>query len=131
MWKSARLRAEELFTAPRKKTNPVLMEKERAQQRIAEKTARLRALRMAKEAADKEVAAEAEAGKSGRQELRATAFAPGSPTLIVTAGPVDKNAQLITEALSPLALAGKLRIPRGGYSLTSGRGRFIVTKTKP
>ncbi len=64
MRKSARLRAEELFTAPQKKTNPVLKEKERARQQIAEKTARLRALRLAKEAADKEAAEEAEAEKA-------------------------------------------------------------------
>ena len=48
----------------------------------------------------------------------------------VQAGPVDKNAQLIAETLSALALAGKLRIPRGGYALTRGRGRVIVTKAK-
>ena len=130
MRKSARLRAEELFTAPQKKTNPVLKEKERARQQIADKTARLRTLRLAKEAANKEAAAGAEAEKNGRQELRAIASAPGSPTLIVTAGPVDKNAQLITETLSPLALAGKLRSPRGGYALTRSRGRVIVTRAE-
>ncbi len=46
------------------------------------------------------------------------------------AGQVDKNAQLIAETLSALALAGKLRIPRGGYALTRGRGRVIVTRAK-
>ncbi len=64
MRKSARLRAEELFTAPQKTTNPVLKEKERAQQQIAEKTARLRTLRLAKEAADKEAAEEVEPEKT-------------------------------------------------------------------
>ncbi len=48
----------------------------------------------------------------------------------VQAGPADKNAQLIAETLSSLAQAGKLRIPRGGYALTRGRGRVIVTKAK-
>ena len=48
----------------------------------------------------------------------------------VQAGQVDKNAQLIAETLSALALAGKLRVPRGGYALTRGRGRVIVTKAK-
>ncbi len=63
MRSSARLRAEELFTATQKKTNPVLKEKERARQHIAEKTARLRALRLAKEAADKDAAVQADAEK--------------------------------------------------------------------
>ncbi len=99
MRKSARLRAEELFTGPQKKTNPVLKEKERARQQIAEKTARLRALRLAKEAADKEASAEADAEKNGRQELRAIAFAPGSPTLIVTAAKAATESDARTPAL--------------------------------
>ena len=39
---------------------------------------------------------------------------------------VDKNAQLIAETLGELVNSGKLRIPRGGYVLTRGRGRVIV-----
>ena len=42
------------------------------------------------------------------------------------AGPVDKNAELIASTLGPLAKAGKLRIPRGGYLVRRGRGRVIV-----
>ena len=45
----------------------------------------------------------------------------GAPT-----AQVDKNAQLIADTLGALANAGKLRIPRGGYMVTRGRGRVIV-----
>lgn len=41
---------------------------------------------------------------------------------------VDKNAQLVAETLSALANDKGLRIPRGGYHLTRGRGRVIVTR---
>jgi hypothetical protein len=44
------------------------------------------------------------------------------------AAPVDKNAQAIADALVALIDKGKLRIPRGGYLITRGRGRVIVTK---
>lgn len=54
MRNSARSRAEELFTATQKKDKRVLKEKEKAERDIAERTAKLRALRLAKEAADKE-----------------------------------------------------------------------------
>ncbi len=40
----------------------------------------------------------------------------------------DKNADLITEALEPLVLSNKLRIPRGGYIVRRGRGRVIVER---
>ncbi len=53
MSKSARSRAEELFTATQKKDKQALKEKENAWQQRVEHTARLRALRLAKEAADK------------------------------------------------------------------------------
>ena len=43
-------------------------------------------------------------------------------------GPADKNAQTIVETLAPLLAQNKLRIPRGGYLLTRGRGRVIVTR---
>ena len=54
MRKSARSRAEELFTATQKKAKQALKHKEKAEREIAERTAKLRALRLAKEAADKE-----------------------------------------------------------------------------
>lgn len=40
----------------------------------------------------------------------------------------DKNAVIIAQALLPLIERKKLRIPRGGYLVTRGRGRVIVTR---
>ena len=39
----------------------------------------------------------------------------------------DKNAEQIVAALEPLVKSKKLRIRRGGYLVTRGRGRVIVT----
>ncbi len=63
MRKSVKSRAEEQFTASKKKTDQTLKEKERAWQEIGEKTARLKALRLAKEAADREAAEAAAAAE--------------------------------------------------------------------
>ena len=52
MLKSARSRAEAQFAATQKKGKPALNEKEKEQQGRAENTAKLRALRLAKEVAD-------------------------------------------------------------------------------
>ena len=54
MQNPTRARAEQLFAATQKKAKPVLSEKEKAQQEITERMAKQRALRLAKEAADKE-----------------------------------------------------------------------------
>ncbi len=54
MLKSVKSRAEEQFAATQKKAKQALKEKENAWQQRIEHTARLRALRLAKEAADKE-----------------------------------------------------------------------------
>jgi len=68
MQKSARARAEERFAATQKKGKEALNEKEKARQEITKRMAKQKALRLAKEAADKEAAAsveaEAEAGDS-------------------------------------------------------------------
>ncbi len=56
MQKSAKSRAEAEFAATQKKDKQAQQEKDQAQQAMAEKTARLRALRLAKEAAEKESA---------------------------------------------------------------------------
>ncbi len=53
MLKSVKSRAEEKFAATQKKDEQTLKEKENAWQQRMEHTARLRALRLAKEAADK------------------------------------------------------------------------------
>ena len=47
-----------------------------------------------------------------------------------TAAPRDRNAEMITETLGNLVQSGGLRIPRGGYVVTRGRGRVIVTRAK-
>ncbi len=56
MLKSVKSRAEEQFAATQKKDKQALTEKEKARQERAEHVAKLRALRLAKEAADKEAA---------------------------------------------------------------------------
>ena len=64
MWMSARSKAEEQFAATQKKDMQALNEKEKARQETSERVARLRGLRLAKEAADKKVAEDAAAEKS-------------------------------------------------------------------
>ncbi len=54
MLKSVRSRAEEQFAASQKELKLVQKEKDKAGQERVEKVARLRALRLAKEASDKE-----------------------------------------------------------------------------
>ena len=56
MQKSVKSRAEEKFAAIQKKSKQALTEREEQQQERAELTAKLRALRLAKEAADKKAA---------------------------------------------------------------------------
>ncbi len=51
-------------------------------------------------------------------------------TKIADAAPRDRNADLITETLGKLVQSGGLRIPRGGYVVTRGRGRVIVTRAR-
>ena len=63
MVKSGKSRAEEQFAAIQKKDKKALNEKEKARQESAEHVARLRALRLAKEADDKEAAEKAAAKK--------------------------------------------------------------------
>jgi hypothetical protein len=64
MWKSAKSRAEEQFAATQKKAKQALKEKEKAWQESEKRVASLRALRLAKEAADKEAAEQAAAEKA-------------------------------------------------------------------
>ena len=56
MLKSVKSRAEEQFAATQKKAKLALKEKDKARQERAESVARLRALRLAKEAADRAAA---------------------------------------------------------------------------
>lgn len=53
--------------------------------------------------------------------LRAQSAARGT-------APEDKNATLIAETLMKLIDEKKLKIPRGGYLVTRGRGRVIVSQ---
>ncbi len=63
MRKTVKSRAEQQFAATQKKDKQILKEREKARQERAEHTANLRALRLAKEAADKEAAEKAAAEK--------------------------------------------------------------------
>ncbi len=56
MLKRTKSKAEELFAATQKNDKQALKEKEKARQESAEQMASLRALRLAKEASDKEAA---------------------------------------------------------------------------
>ena len=64
MSKSAKSRAEELFSSARTDSGQALLEKEKAEKDKADHIANLRALRLAKEAADREAAALKSAAKN-------------------------------------------------------------------
>ncbi len=64
MQKPVKSTAEEKFAAIQKKDKQALTDREKARQAEAEHTAKLRALRLAKQAADKEAAEEADAAKA-------------------------------------------------------------------
>ncbi len=64
MLKTVKSRAEEQFATSRKKDKQPLDDREKARQEEAKSVAKLRALRLAKEAADKEAAEQAEAEKA-------------------------------------------------------------------
>ena len=64
MQKSVKSKAEEKFAAIQKKDEQALSDREKARRKDAEHVAKLRALRLAKQAADKEAADLAEAAKA-------------------------------------------------------------------
>ncbi len=70
MFKSVKSRAEEQFAATQKKDKQALKEKEKARQESAEHVAGLRALRLAKEAADKKAAEQAAAEKAAAKKKK-------------------------------------------------------------
>ncbi len=72
MVESVKSRAEEKFAATQKKDTQALKEKEKALQERAEHVARLRALRLAKEAADKKAAEEAAAEKTAAKKKKSS-----------------------------------------------------------
>ena len=65
MWKSEKSRADEPFAATQTRAL-----KEKAWQELVERVAKLRALRLAKEAADKEAAEEADAEKAAAKNKK-------------------------------------------------------------
>lgn len=73
MLKSVKSKAEERYAASQKKYEQALTEKEKARQKEAAHTASLRALRLAKEAADKEAAEVAAAEKVAAVAKKAAA----------------------------------------------------------
>jgi len=68
MQKSARSRAAEQFTATQKKSKQILTEIEKERQVRADNMAKQRALRLAKEAADKEAADKEAANQAGAKK---------------------------------------------------------------
>ncbi len=70
MLRSGRSRAEEQFAATQKKDKQALKEKEKARQEKADHVASLRALRLAKEAADKKTAEKAAAEKAAAKNKK-------------------------------------------------------------
>ena len=70
MLRSVKSRAEEQFAATQKKDKQALKEKEKARQEKAEHVAGLRALRLAKEAADKKAAEQAAAEKAAAKKKK-------------------------------------------------------------
>ncbi len=70
MRKSVKSRAEEQFAATQKKDKQALKGKKKALQERAEHVARLRALRLAKEAADKKAAEKATAEKAAAKNKK-------------------------------------------------------------
>jgi hypothetical protein len=70
MRKSVKSSAEQQFAATQKKTDPFLKQKEKARQELTEKTARLKALRLAKETSDKEAAEAADTQKAATKNKK-------------------------------------------------------------
>jgi hypothetical protein len=70
MAKTLKSRAEEKFSASQRKEQLALQEREKERQDFADRTAKLRALRLAKEAADKE-AAEKELARAAKAVVAA------------------------------------------------------------
>ena len=80
MQNSVKSKAEQQFAATQKKADQALSDREKARRKEAEHTASLRALRLAKEAADREAAALAEAEKAAaKQAVKPAAKKTGKP----------------------------------------------------
>ena len=108
MLKSVKSRAEEQFAASKKKEKQFLNEKEKARLESAKKVARLRALRLAKEAADKEAADEAEAEKAAAKNKKIS-LVPGFSTRVIAAASVAT--QLYIDQPQSVSASHKIPIP--------------------
>lgn len=75
MFKSVKMTAEEQFAASQKKATKARAEKELVQEEEAQHIAKLRALRLAKEAADKKVATLAAAEKLAAKKKKVSRLA--------------------------------------------------------
>ena len=51
-------------------------------------------------------------------------------TKSATSVPSDNNAEMIADTLGKLIKDGGLKVPHGGYLVTRGRGRVIVSRAK-
>ena len=70
--------------------------------------------------------------KSVGDQIGEKAFAQWlrNKTESATAVPRDRNAEIIADTLGKLVQDGGLKLPRGGYLVTRGRGRVVVTRAK-
>jgi hypothetical protein len=80
MLKSVKSRAEEQFATIQKKDKAALKEREKARQERADHVASLRALRLAKEAADKKAAEKIAAEKAAAKNKKPARSASSQPT---------------------------------------------------
>ena len=78
MAKSVNSRAEEQFAATQKKAKQALKDKDKAWQELTERVAKQKALRLAKEAADKEAAELAAAEKAATKRKKSSRAAKAS-----------------------------------------------------
>ncbi|GAB4352072.1 MAG: hypothetical protein Kow00114_00480 [Kiloniellaceae bacterium] len=76
MWKSSKSRAEQQFSASQKKDDTLIKQKEKAQRERDERMARLRDLRLAKEAAERDAAAQPQSAAKPTAEPAEAAESP-------------------------------------------------------
>jgi hypothetical protein len=79
MWKPTKSRAEQHFAAAQKRDDKVIKQKEKTQRERDERMARLRNLRLAKEAAEQQAPEPAPAGSAGGAETRKLETEGASP----------------------------------------------------
>lgn len=80
MFKSVKLNAEQQFAATQKKGKQALEEKEKKRQESADHVAKLRALRLAKEAADKKISDKAAMEKAAAKTKKKSPSPAAQPS---------------------------------------------------